>query len=282
MQNKFDQLKNEANNLYQLLVNNPMNNNLIDQYSDKYNQIQSKMRFIAAENEQRMKMNWLIRGDKPTYFFYSKMADTIPKRRSNLILNTDGYWNSASDKLASEAINFFSSLFNSSQAINQFPDIICNKILSEQERKNLCKPFQQEDIKTAIFQINDNITPGPDDINSMFYKVHWSQISYDILNAMNGILLSGKFIREINHTFICLILKKSKAVDLTDFRPISPCNVSYKFLANLLCNRMNVYMNDLISYNQNAFIPGRIITDNSLLSFEIVGGFNRKILTIFA
>jgi hypothetical protein len=39
---------------------------------------------------------------------------------------------------------------------------------------------------------------------------------------------------------------------------------------------MKDYMNDLISYNQNSFIPGRTIIENSLLAYEIVRGFIRK------
>lgn len=39
---------------------------------------------------------------------------------------------------------------------------------------------------------------------------------------------------------------------------------------------MKVYMDDHISLNQNAFIPGRVISENSLLAYEMVRGFNRK------
>lgn len=98
----------------------------------------------------------------------------------------------------------------------------------------------------------------------------------DIWEAMNGILQTGKIIREINHTFIFLIPKFPDAKNLTDFRPISLCNVTNKILANLLCNRMKAYMNDLISVNQNAFIPNRTISENSLLAYEMVRSFNRK------
>lgn len=70
--------------------------------------------------------------------------------------------------------------------------------------------------------------------------------------------------------------KKPDAFIIIDYRPISLCNVSYKILANLLCNRPKPYMNDLTSYNQNAFILGRLIFENSLLAYEMVRGFYRK------
>lgn len=64
----------------------------------------------------------------------------------------------------------------------------------------------------------------------------------------------GKIIKEINHTFLCLIPKNADPRTLSDYRPISLCNVLYKDLANLLSNRMKHYLNNLISMNQNVFI----------------------------
>lgn len=81
---------------------------------------------------------------------------------------------------------------------------------------------------------------------SKFFKLHWEQLKEDIWNAMNGMLQSRKIIKEINRSLICLILKKTYANDIVDYRPISLCNVTYKILANLLCNRMKDYMNELI------------------------------------
>lgn len=118
-----------------------------------------------------MKINWLVKGDRPTNFFYNKINARIPCRRSNYTLNSVGSWISSSRILANGAVKYFSNLFSASQADVQFSNITCKEILSERARENLCEP-QIEEIKTAIFQINDNSTPGPDGINSKIFKVH--------------------------------------------------------------------------------------------------------------
>jgi hypothetical protein len=272
----FNKLKDQNNNIYNQLINNPFDKSLLLSYSNNYNCLHKLTRKLAIDNDQKMKMNWLTKGDRPTEFFYSKISECKSNRRFNFTVNNEGKWISTSETIAEEAICYFSDLFHLPQAISQFPNIICKKILTENAKSSLCSPFQLEEIREAVFQINENSSPGPDGFNSKFYKVHWDNIKMDIWEAMNGILHSGKLIKEINHTFLCLIPKNPEASTIAEFRPISLCNVTYKILANLLCNRMKAYMNDLISHNQNAFIPNRSISENSLLAYEMVRSFNRK------
>lgn len=107
-------LNEEADQLCNQLVLDLVNENLIVQYSSKSDQIHSMLRKIVVTNDQPMKANWLTKGDKPTSFFYNRVHVPNPKRRSNIILNTYGTWSSASDKLAYEAINYFTAFFSSS------------------------------------------------------------------------------------------------------------------------------------------------------------------------
>jgi hypothetical protein len=48
----------------------------------------------------------------------------------------------------------------------------------------------------------------------------------------------GKFERSLNATFIALIHKISRVVDLKDFRPISLVSGIYKIIAKVLANRL--------------------------------------------
>lgn len=83
-------------------------------------------------------------------------------------------------------------------------------------------------------------------------------------------LTEGKFPNEVNDTTLVLIPKKDHVDDPKDLRPIALCNVLYKILAKVLANRLQKILPGVISEEQSAFVPGRNITDNVLVAFELI------------
>jgi len=73
----------------------------------------------------------------------------------------------------------------------------------------------------------------------------------------------------LNHTNVVLIPKMSHPSNLADFRLISLCNVVYKLITKTITSRLKNMLPSIISETQSAFTPGRLITDNILVSYEV-------------
>ncbi|KAL0344527.1 UNVERIFIED_CONTAM: putative mitochondrial protein [Sesamum radiatum] len=82
--------------------------------------------------------------------------------------------------------------------------------------------------------------------------------------------------KDLNATHIVLIPKCKRPEHLSQFRPISLCNVVYKIASKTIANRLKVFLDRIISPVQSAFVPGRLISDNILLAFEINHFLNTK------
>ncbi|XP_073137691.1 uncharacterized protein [Henckelia pumila] len=119
-------------------------------------------------------------------------------------------------------------------------------------------------------------SPGPDGLNPGFYQSFWDVTGPKVTSACLAFLNQGFMPAKINETSLILITKKKKPDTLSDVRPISLCNVLYKIVSKMVANRLKVVLNSVISHSHSAFTPGRGITDNVLIAFEISHYMKRK------
>ena len=132
------------------------------------------------------------------------------------------------------------------------------------------------EILQAVQQLGPLKAPGLDGIPAAFYQRFWPTLQHDILNMVKAFFHLGFLLKSLNHTFISFISKVPIPERLTQFRPISLCNVSYKIISKILVNRLKPLMDSLITPFQNAFIQGRQITDNIILAHEVFEYLKKK------
>ena len=218
---------------------------------------------------QRAKAHWLQHGDLNTKFFHYKASQRKRKNSIYSIQDADGNIWKDSIHIHSTFLTYFQNIFNSTiQNIN--PDIfnVVRSRISNTNFEFLNKEFSALEVSEATKSLKGNFAPGPDGLSALFYHQYWDIIGLDILNYTLNILNNKGNMTEINHTYISLIPKTNNPKNPSDFRPISLCNVILKTITKTVANRIKKVLPNIIHENQSVFLPGRLITDNSLIVFE--------------
>ncbi|XP_019237159.1 PREDICTED: uncharacterized protein LOC109217376 [Nicotiana attenuata] len=108
----------------------------------------------------------------------------------------------------------------------------------------MIRQVTEEEVKQALQSIDDNKAPGCDGYNAFFYKKAWDIIGKKVTQAVLEFFDNPKMCKQINCTTITLVPKE-----------ILP---------------------EVIDSCQTVFVPGRVITDNIIMSHELIKGYGRK------
>jgi hypothetical protein len=111
---------------------------------------------------------------------------------------------------------------------------------------------------------------------SIFYKNLWDVVGRKLSTEVLHVLSGNKLPEGWNDTVISLIPKTEKPERVSDLRPISLCNVTYKVVSKVLASRLRRILDEVINPAQSAFVPGRLISDNILVAYEITHSLLNK------
>ena len=226
--------------------------------------------------KQRAKNFWLAEGDANTKFFH---ASATARRKTNHITfleDENGEHTYDHEAMCRIVKDYFTDIFSAHQAPSATPDLPVESCITAQQNEDLIAELTFEEFSLAVKQMHPDKASGPDGLNPAFFQQFWSLIGHEVFLCCKEWLTSCSLPANINDTNVVLIPKKDNASRMQDLRPIALCNVLYKILSKVLANRLKVILPTIISEHQSAFVPGRSITDNVLVAFEVIHHMQRK------
>ena len=251
--------------------NNPLR---IQGLRDEIQKLQAKEECMW---KQRSRNRWLKEGDQNTSYFHCRANQRNQRNLITRLEDDNGTWIEDETGMGKVVEGYFEQIFTSSNP-SGFDHILSGiQSIGEVDLiEQLEGDFQACEVKEALNQMAPLTTPGPDGMSPIFYKSFWHIVGEDVSAVALRALNSGIVPNFINTTFITLIPKIKNPRKVSDFRPISLCNVFYKPIAKVVANRLKKFLANTVPNSQSAFLSGRLISDNILVAFETLQFLKRK------
>ncbi|KAL2924062.1 hypothetical protein RDABS01_015553, partial [Bienertia sinuspersici] len=210
----------------------------------------------------RARDSWLQGGDRNTKFFQSSVL--LTRKRNKILYLKDEVGNEFFDKvdISNHASSFFLKLFTTEKSFSLSPSTSYAASLFVSHRPSF------GEIRDAVFSMGPYKAPGEDGFHNFFYQKHWSVVQNEVCHLVWDVFASCRVPPAINKTIISLIPKVDHPESLKHYRPISLCNSTYKIVSKILVQRIRPLLQNIISPNQNSFLPGRGTEVNYIVASE--------------
>ncbi|GAU13228.1 hypothetical protein TSUD_245980 [Trifolium subterraneum] len=266
-----------ADDIHNLIDSNGPNELLLDQ--EKIAQINLEKALLMEEMfwSEKSKVKWHTDGDRNTAYFHrvakikntSSLISTL--RNGDIVLNS-------TKEVSAHVVDHFSSLFNDSAPFvdNGLVEEVIPCLVTDRINKMLTILPSHDEIKSAVFGLNNDSAPGPDGFGAVFFQTYWDIIKQDVINAVLQFFTTGWLSPNFNANILVLIPKITNVESVNQYRPIAIANFKFKLISKILADRLAPLMPAITSIQQRGFIKGRSIKDCICLTSEAINVLHRK------
>ena len=151
-------------------------------------------------------------------------------------------------KIEEVAVAYFEKLFTSSKP-EEFSEIlhaVQPKVTTDMNVEQT-RVYMAQEVRLALKQMYPLKAPGLDGMPPFFFKHFWSMVGNTVTKTVLDFLNFGISLPKFNETHIVMIPKTKNPTRVTEFRPISLCNVIYKSASKTLANRLKKFLSSIIN-----------------------------------
>lgn len=215
-----------------------------------YNKLAALQRQCNTKWAQRARMLWVKDGDRNTLFFHY-----ITRTRSHFnvisqVIDNEGNIHREQSDICQAFCNFYATLWESPAEANfnileAFPN--CIPRFSDDDSLHLIREISKDEVYLTILGLSTGKSPGSDGFNVEVFRTFWPVIGDQLFLSIRYFFDNSSMPSFWGKTYIALILKTDNSKRISDYRPISLCNVCFKIITKLLANRLKMYLPKVVS-----------------------------------
>lgn len=120
-------------------------------------------------------------------------------------------------------------------------------VLNVEQQPSLLSEVDEGIVKAALWFIPVEKSPGPNAFGSGFFREPWSVVSKEVTWAVQSFFRTSYLLKELNSTHLVLLPKSNHPVTAVDYRSIACCGVIYKVIANILSDKLQLVLLEIVS-----------------------------------
>ncbi|RVW75183.1 hypothetical protein CK203_053881 [Vitis vinifera] len=164
---------------------------------------------------------WLRKGDRNTGYFH-RMENAHRRRLTMDRIKVSGVWLSEEQEVRTGIVDAFQQLLT--EDLEWKADIgglILNQI-SQQEADTLELPFMEEEVHSALMDMNGDKAPSPDGFMVAFWQFCWEFVKEEVLEMFKEFHEQNAFLKSLNNTFLVLLPEKMRGGGAGGFQAYQP------------------------------------------------------------
>ena len=226
----------------------------------------------------RSRVNWELHADKPTKYFLSLEKQNHHKKTIYRIKNQKGDIVENRIEVLEEIRKFYMNLYKTKTVdIDSYVQKLEIPQISEQTKTELDLDISIEEVGLALSKLKNGKSPGTDGLTADFYKCFYNKLKYFLHNVMTEIAQEGLMHLTARRGILSLLEKVGKdTLLLNSWRPLSILNTDNKVYTQIMAQRLQKALPQIIHNSQTGFIPKRHLSENILKIMELMNECDRN------
>ena len=160
--------------------------------------------------------------------------------------------------------------------MNKFLDTCVLPSLNQKEAETMNRPITRSEVESAIKNLPQKKSPGPDGFTAEFYQTHKEELVPFFLKLFQITKKEEILAKSFYETNIILIPKPGRnSTRKENLRPISMTNIDAKIFNKIQANRLQQHIKKLIHHDQGGLILGMQDWFNIWKSINVIHHINR-------